>query len=263
MKVTYVCCLTGSTTTMHLVALPSITRSTSRWLWKLPLPMMPISVGSITRLLPAADRYVLLGIVASSLLTTLQVTYSPNPEHAILNLLTEICDTVVNPLDLGSRNAAHQARLREIEAKFGSLAITSATAECSEDTTLLPVDLYGISTRIYLARASQSPWEAPTKLDSLIEMAFSIATSASTCKHFFPLFIVACEARTDERRAAILRLIDANENSGLIRSMEGLKAVIESIWVQQDLHADSELLPSYLGIMSAVISSSEFILSFV
>jgi len=225
--------------------------------------MMPISVGSITRLLPAADRYVLLGIVASSLLTTLQVTYSPNPEHAILNLLTEICDTVVNPLDLGSRNAAHQARLREIEAKFGSLAITSATAECSEDTTLLPVDLYGISTRIYLARASQSPWEAPTKLDSLIEMAFSIATSASTCKHFFPLFIVACEARTDERRAAILRLIDANENSGLIRSMEGLKAVIESIWVQQDLHADSELLPSYLGIMSAVISSSEFILSFV
>jgi hypothetical protein len=193
-------------------------------------------------------------------LTHSQVTPSPNPAHAILNLLTEICDTVVDPRDPSSRNEEHQGRLRALEGKLGSLSITPAAAA---DTNLLPVNMYEISTRIYLARASQSPWELPTRLDSLIEMAFSLASSGSTCKHFFPLFVVACEARTDERRVAILGLIDSTANSGLVRSMEGLRAVIESIWVQQDLHADNELLPDYLGIMSSAISSSDVIPSFV
>jgi hypothetical protein len=44
--------------------------------------------------------------------------------------------------------------------------------------------------------------------------------------------------------------------------MKGLKAGINSIWVQQDLHADSELLMNYVSIMSSVISSGNAVPSF-
>ncbi|GKT43336.1 uncharacterized protein ColSpa_03517 [Colletotrichum spaethianum] len=77
------------------------------------------------------------------------------------------------------------------------------------------------------------------------------------------MFILSCEARTDERRAAIINLINRTERSARTRSLKGLRDLIQSIWVQQDLHADSDLLVNYHGIISTVVSSSTTLLSFV
>lgn len=187
---------------------------------------------------------------------------SPNPTYAILNLLSEICDTLLDPLDPRSRNKEYHDHLRALEGRIENVPIKSASARSTSDDTL-GVELYQMATRIYLVRASQSPWEPPRRLDSLIDAAFAGPVKWCNCVHFFPLLILACEARRDEQRVAIINLIERTQRDARIRSIQWVKNAIQSIWMQQDLNTDSELLENYVGIMSAVISSSNTVPSFV
>ena len=85
---------------------------------------------------------------------------------------------------------------------------------------------------------------------------------SNCCTHFFPLFIAACEARTDEQRAVIMSLIGRADVRLKQRNMEWVRSVIQAVWVQMDLHLDGDLLVDYLGMISAVISSSNALPSF-
>ncbi|WQF85883.1 Putative zn(2)Cys(6) fungal-type DNA-binding domain, fungal transcription factor [Colletotrichum destructivum] len=182
-----------------------------------------------------------------------------NPTHAILNLLSEICDTLVDPRDPRSRDREYQDRLEGFRRRIGDAPAPSAPTT----DAAIAVELYRMATRIYLARASQSPWEAPADLDPLIDAVFSgSAVGSCTCEHFFPLLILACEARRDEQRAAIVGLIERTRRDARIRSIQGVKDTIQAIWVQQDLHRDDDVLVDYLGVLSAVISSGGTLLSF-
>lgn len=189
---------------------------------------------------------------------------SPNPTHAILNLLSEACDTLglLDPWERRSRGEEYHNRLLALERRVGNLSPPPALAG-PRTGTALAVEVYQIATQIYLVRAAQSSWEPSQGMDALIDRAFAIPLVSCSCSHFFPLFIVACEARTDEQRATVLSLIGRAETSPRARDMSWLRRVIQSIWVQQDLHADGDLLVDYLGMISAVISSSSSLPSFV
>ncbi|RSL96491.1 hypothetical protein BHE90_007585 [Fusarium euwallaceae] len=188
---------------------------------------------------------------------------SPNPTYAILSLLSEVCETLVDPRDPQSRHEDYISRLRALESRIDSVSITSESVKLSQDATFA-VELYQVATRIYLARASQSPYEPPANLDSLIEAGFSgpQKTCTSGCEHFFPLLILACEARRDDQRVAILNLVERTQRDFRIRTVRGVMDAIQSIWVQQDLHADGDVLVNYLDVMSAGISSTSTIPSF-
>ncbi|KAH8646015.1 fungal-specific transcription factor domain-containing protein [Tricladium varicosporioides] len=186
---------------------------------------------------------------------------APSPSYAILNLLSEIYDTLLDPWDPRSRNEDYDIRLRALEDKIGSLPIMPVSASSGVDDGVA-VEVYQMAARIYFVRASKSSWKLSTKMKSLIDNVFAGPLPAHACGHFFPVFILACETRTDERRATVLNLIDRVERSTQIKSIRGLRYTVQSIWVQQDLHADSDLLLNYLGIMSAVIDSSDSLPSF-
>ncbi|KAK3941283.1 arginine metabolism regulation protein II [Diplogelasinospora grovesii] len=186
---------------------------------------------------------------------------SVNPTYAILNLLSEICDTLVDPRDPRSRSEEYQDRLKDLERRVGNVPIRSASAGSTPDA-MFAVELYQMATQIYLVRASQSPWEPAANLESLIDAAFSGPAKSCICEHFFPLLILACEAQRDEQRVAIINLIERVQRDARIRSIQEVKNTIQSIWVQQDLHRDGDVLVDYLGIMSAVISSSNTVPSF-
>lgn len=128
---------------------------------------------------------------------------------------------------------------------------------------ILGVKIWQLATRIYLARASQSKGESSINLESEIEEAFDGIVMYCLCKHAFPLLIMACEAYTDERRTAILDLISRTERDSFVRNFGLLRDMIQSVWVQQDLHADGDLLVNYLGIISTVISSNSTLPFFV
>jgi hypothetical protein len=160
-----------------------------------------------------------------------------------------------DPWDPSSRNEEYHNRLTVIENKIGSLPIMAVSTSFGADDAVA-VQVYQMATRIYFARASQSSWKISTKIESVIDKVFAGPLPGHACGHFFPVFILACESGTDERRTAILNVLDRTERSAQIRGMEALRHTIQSIWAQQDLHADSDLLVNYLGMLSAVVSSS-------
>ncbi|KAI1873906.1 uncharacterized protein JN550_003175 [Neoarthrinium moseri] len=194
------------------------------------------------------------------------VSPSPRPTYAILNLLSEVCDTLLDPSDPASHDERYKDRLKALEWRIRNLPPASppqdaTSLETSADVQL-PVELYQTATLVYLLRASQSPWEPPADLDSVIDRAFAGPIQAPACEHFFPMFILACEARTDEQRVAILDLLDRTERNDHMRSMKGFRAEIQSFWVQQDLNADSDLVLNYVGVMKAVVSSNKALPSY-
>ncbi|KAM5359067.1 hypothetical protein ACJZ2D_014747 [Fusarium nematophilum] len=201
-------------------------------------------------------------VAASMLLGAFENAPSPNPTYAIMSLLSEICDTLVDPRDPRSRNKEYQDRLKALDSRVENVLVGSASAGSTHDA-IFAVELYQTATRIYLARASQSPWEQPPMLDSLIDAAFAGPVKSCTCEHFFPLFILACEARRDEQRVAIINLVERTQRDARIRSIQQVKDVIQSIWVQQDLNSDNEVLVNYSCLLSGVISSRSTVPSFV
>ncbi|KAI0972452.1 fungal-specific transcription factor domain-containing protein [Xylaria arbuscula] len=189
-----------------------------------------------------------------------------NRPHAILNVLSEICEVLLDPSDPRSQEIEYKNRLRALEWKVDnlpSLPPLASELDESSDEVELTAQLYRISTRVYLTRASQDPREPPVDLDALINSAFAGPVRSCHCRHFFPLLIIAGEAHTEEQRAAILNLIDRTEKYGYVRSMTAFRSQVQSFWIQQDLHSDGDIILNYLGLMKAIVSSDRALPSYV
>jgi hypothetical protein len=125
------------------------------------------------------------------------------------------------------------------------------------------IELYKLSTLIYLIRGSQDPWQATANLTTLVDRAFNLPNHGPSCTHLFPLFIIGCEADTDERRVHVLEFINATTGRTHARNMRWFRAGIQSIWAQRDLHSDSDLMVKYLSMVSTIISSYDTLPSYV
>ncbi|CAI6014018.1 unnamed protein product [Clonostachys chloroleuca] len=132
------------------------------------------------------------------------------------------------------------------------------TSPCPKTT-----ELYRIVTIIYLYRASQGFLQSSEEIESLANRAYSMTNEWPCCFHFFPVLILSCEARTEERRLWILRLLKSSGHGPGGRELQALRIAVQSLWVQQDLHADSDVLINYYGLISSVVSSSSSLTPFV
>jgi hypothetical protein len=95
----------------------------------------------------------------------------------------------------------------------------------------------------------------------MVERAYVLLDNLETFNPAFPLLIVGCEARTDEQRMKILEHIEKATKFSSLRSLHGLRNILQQIWVQDDLTVDYEL--DYLSKLDAVISSYQIMPSFV
>lgn len=169
--------------------------------------------------------------------------------------------TLLDPRDPASCDPAYQNRIQALDRRIEAEARQISTVENDQ----VGAELYRLATRVYLARSSSyHAWE----VDRVLEDTFisdRVLQSCDGCRHFFPLFVLAGEARSDEHRAAILRLMERTEaaNAGARRGIGWLRDAVRAVWAQHDLHADGELLVDYAGVMSATMSSSGSIQSFV
>ncbi|PQE22040.1 zinc-finger transcription factor protein [Rutstroemia sp. NJR-2017a BBW] len=176
---------------------------------------------------------------------------SPSTTYVMLNLLSEIYSTSLHPWNHTSSNEEYHSRLGKVEDKIARLHITPVSTTFGADDAVA-IQVYQMATRIYFARASQSSWRVSSTVDALIDNIFAGPLPAHACGHFFPVFILVSEARTDKRRTVILDLIDRTEKSARIR-MKHLRTTVLAIWAQQDLYADDDLLVDYLSMISRVI----------
>ncbi|KAI0206245.1 fungal-specific transcription factor domain-containing protein [Astrocystis sublimbata] len=196
-----------------------------------------------------------------------RATHFQSPSHTILNILSDVWEVLLDPTDPRTHAIEYRHRLEALEWKIDNLPSSASNLNDVEfvitgDELDVTVQLYQVATRIYLARASQSLLEAPVNLDFLVDKAYEGPVQNCHCRHFFPLLILACEARTDEQRAAILNLIDRTGRKSATRSMQSFRAQVQSFWIQSDLYADGDLVSNYLEMMKTVISSDRALPSY-
>ncbi|KAL2854589.1 hypothetical protein BJX68DRAFT_30323 [Aspergillus pseudodeflectus] len=141
-----------------------------------------------------------------------------------------------------------------------------ALAREIQDTTLLDspdptLELFQLSILVYLNRMTNSALEPNLTTQARITRAFTIFTTLKSCPRQLPLFIIGCEARTDEERCIILELIDRTEAAASSRSTFIVKALTKAVWVQDDLAGEREL--DYREKMDAIVSVCSLLPTFV
>lgn len=196
----------------------------------------------------------------------MQVPPCPNPTFSILNMLSEICSTLVDPRDPRSSDPNYIDWVKSFEGQLERTTPATLSPANITPKADMGTELYQLATRIYLVRATQSPWESPTSLEAITRSVFKgTVVTCHRCEHFFPLFILACEACRDDDRAAVLSLIEwtSRHSSRGARSLGFVRGAVQGVWVQQDLHAEGELVMVYVAVVSAVVSASNSIPSFV
>lgn len=124
----------------------------------------------------------------------------------------------------------------------------------------LGVELCQLAALVYLERVAGIFFEEKSKTTQRIERAFTIFSCLEFCKWPFPLLIFACEAWSDDQRITVLDLIDRIQKNNPLRSLDFVKSMIQSIWIQDDL-ADQEI--GYMDRLSVVLSSRESFPAFV
>jgi hypothetical protein len=123
------------------------------------------------------------------------------------------------------------------------------------------MELFKLASLIYLKRASRNFSGTSPQIDTMVERAYVLLDDLENFNPAFPLLIVGCEARTDEQRMGMLEHIERATKTSSLRSLHGLRNILQQIWVQDDLAVDYEL--DYLNRFDAVISSYQIMPSFV
>jgi Fungal specific transcription factor domain len=123
------------------------------------------------------------------------------------------------------------------------------------------IEVFKLAALIYLKRASRNFSGPSPQIDAMVARAYILLSDLETFDPAFPLLIIGCEAQTDEQRMRILEHVERAMKTSSLRSLCGLRDILQQIWVQDDLADDYEL--DYLSRLDAVISSYRIMPSFV
>jgi hypothetical protein len=115
-------------------------------------------------------------------------------------------------------------------------------------------ELYQIAALVYLAHAAPDVSPRGIELHALTERAFTLLGELDSCPWLMLLVLFACEARSDERRAVILRLVgEAEKDGGRFEGLRYAREMMRFRWVQDDLGGGDA---SYVKRMDVLMSTS-------
>ncbi|RDW71013.1 hypothetical protein BP6252_07576 [Coleophoma cylindrospora] len=180
--------------------------------------------------------------------------------HQILCLLKQPCHTLLEPSDPQHGTESHESYLRSLQWKLMRIPIPNIADEPfqvhshTEAAENVDMELYRLASLVYLARIAGPLLQNKGGVHKFIERAFVLFSRLGIYRRPFPLLIFGLEARTDNRRIALLDLITETENTTPVRNLGVVKSMIQSIWVQDDL-AREEI--EYRDRLNVTISSSE------
>ena len=141
---------------------------------------------------------------------------------------------------LFNEQKAHiKTRLQTVRQTIGPTA-ADESGILDRSRIIATAELYRLSTLLYLEQTSRqitseirSGFDEVT--DHLTARALNILDQLEVCTSPWPLFITACEVRTDEGRIKILDVIDKMNDKRRIGNVSVLKRIIQIYWNQQDL----------------------------
>ncbi|KAI1470390.1 fungal-specific transcription factor domain-containing protein [Daldinia caldariorum] len=179
----------------------------------------------------------------------------------MVEMLSEVCDAV-------STRPPARSSLEDIDDYKNFLKILDwriraiQVKRMANDTTDAPLvmELYQLATLVYLNRASDNVLNQTSRIQQHIDRAFTLFSQLEYCVRQFPIFVLGCEARRDDQRAAVLDLISRSEKHESSRSFNHVKLLIQAIWAQDDL-ANGEI--NYWDKVSYIISRCSILPTFV
>jgi hypothetical protein len=178
-----------------------------------------------------------------------------------LELLAELSDAVmIHPQDALAvqQFEDYKGYIRILDWRIRNLSTRSDSMHDSEHNVVS--EIFKIATLVYLNRVTGDLLDQAESIQSNLDRAFTLFSKMSSCDRQYPLFIIGCEARTDEQRLTVMDLISRTEQRSSSRSLNHVKILVQAIWAQDDL-AEKGL--DYSKKMSTVISSCTIIPSLV
>ncbi|KAF7175189.1 hypothetical protein CNMCM7691_006593 [Aspergillus felis] len=169
-----------------------------------------------------------------------QVSNLPPPIFSMLNLLSQVCDAVSSgaiPPETSDNMDDYKCFLEVLDWRIRRLSIPKVPDDedpISDDATLV-MQLYQLAILLFLNRSFEGLILQPIRTQQHIGRAFAILHRLSSCKQQFPIFVVGCEARTDEQRAVVLDVISRTEKMSSSRSLDYCKRILQAVWAQDDL----------------------------
>lgn len=122
------------------------------------------------------------------------------------------------------------------------------------------VELYRLAIHIYIDRVSENVLGQAAQTQQRIDEGFALLSQLPSCERQFPIFVLGCEARTDEQRATILDVISRTEKKVTSRSFNHVTVLLHALWAQDDL-AEGDL--NYWNKLTSVISNFRVVPSLV
>lgn len=158
----------------------------------------------------------------------------------LMSLISELNEMI--PTD-GSMELvpSHNEPLIELEQRLRSLhqflapqGLTSSDPR-NESSITDTAEFYRIAALIFLERACRrSPRGAP-QVQHLVKVGLGILQRLKVCAVMWPLFVVACEAETDEQRLIVLAAFEASSNFRKAGNILWVQELTAAVWKQDDL----------------------------
>lgn len=181
------------------------------------------------------------------------ISQQPSSTSALPELLSEFCDSVPRSppdvLETGQALEDRKAFLTVLDWRIRTVPVLLEPDEAVDMTTT--VELYRLAIQIYVNRVSENVLGQAARTQQRIDEGFVLLSQLPSCERQFPIFVLGCEARTDDQRAIILDLISRTEKKITSRSFNHVKVLLHALWAQDDL-ADREL--NYLVKLTSIIS---------
>lgn len=164
------------------------------------------------------------------------------PCYQIIDLLSDVFQSVVFPTHPTFKTAEYHDRLTDLEQKIlaaptglpdGSVPSSSTSPSPPSMNTL--AEMYKLTALIYLERYARNDMDDTSKIRVLANKAFQLLNTISSCDQPFILFIFGCEAYSDARRLRILDLIEELRDTDRALELMRVRAMLNFIWGQEDL----------------------------
>jgi hypothetical protein len=182
--------------------------------------------------------------------------------HPIIQLLGEVSDVALYSSDPNYHSAEYQAQLDDLRWRLPAGSPLTHEPPLLADASIelndrQPIELTRLAGMIYLERVSRNFSGRSDQLTTWNIQALSIVAKCDSYLCSFALFVIGCEARTDEQRIVILKYYARMEARPQLRSFTMTKSLIETAWNQQDLAEDEQV--GYVRKINLALSSRDIL----
>ncbi|EGR47030.1 uncharacterized protein TRIREDRAFT_109410 [Trichoderma reesei QM6a] len=157
----------------------------------------------------------------------------------LLDLLCQTIDAVYEPDDPNLQSESHLKQIRSLEIRLKSLQQRQSsisplnTPDSNQETTV--AELYRLAAIIYLLRMAKGEPDNAKSVLQVVDQAYETLNRLEYCERPWPLFVVALEARSEEHRRDMLRVLGKSLEKRPLGPMALVNRMIPDAWTQQDL----------------------------